>query len=293
MTLAVCALPCAVTLALVAALGIAVSYGLATVLQSVGARRTAGSEGLDPGLLVRLLGSLLYLVGLALDGVGFLLTVVALQTLPLFVVEAFTAGALAVTAVAAAAWLRLPLSRAEWLGVAAVTAGLVALGLSAGADEEVAVSTVERWLPLAAALVLGLLAVGAARVPGRLGVTALGAVAGFGFGLVGIATRLLADPISLTGLLSDPAAYAVVLAGALSLLALATALQRGSVTSATAAMVVAETVIPSLIGLALLGDRIRDGYQLVAAVGLILAVAGSVALARLGELPDQQPATTV
>ena len=33
--------------------------------------------------------------GLALDGAGFLLTVVALQTLPLFVVEAFTAGALA------------------------------------------------------------------------------------------------------------------------------------------------------------------------------------------------------
>jgi hypothetical protein len=237
-----------VTLALVAAVGLAVSYGLATVLQSVEARRATPSEGLDPGLLVRLLGSLPYLAGLALDGVGFLLTVVALQTLPLFVVEAFTAGALAVTAVAAAAWLRLPLSRGEWLGVAAVTAGLVALGLSA-----------------------------------------LGAVAGFGFGLVGIATRLVADPISLTGLLSDPAAYAVVLAGALSLLALATALQRGSVTSATSAMVVAETIIPSLIGLALLGDRIRDGYQLLAAGGLLLAVAGSVALARLGELPDQQP----
>ena len=89
-------------LALFAAAGITISYGLATVLQSVGAKSTAGSEGLDPGLMVRLLRSVPYLIGLALDGAGFLLTVVALQSLPLFVVEAFTAGALAVTAVAAA-----------------------------------------------------------------------------------------------------------------------------------------------------------------------------------------------
>ncbi len=90
--------------------------------------------------MVRLLGSIPYLIGLALDGAGFLLTVVALQSLPLFVVEAFTAGALAVTAVAAAVWLKMPLSRGEWLGVAAVVAGLVALGLSAGEGEEVELS---------------------------------------------------------------------------------------------------------------------------------------------------------
>ena len=114
-------------LALLAAAGIAVSYGLATVLQSVGAKSTTSSDGLDPGLLVRLLRSVPYLVGLALDGAGFLLTVVALQSLPLFVVEAFTAGALAVTAVAAAMWLKIPLSRGEWIGVGGGRAGLVAL----------------------------------------------------------------------------------------------------------------------------------------------------------------------
>ena len=117
---------------LVAAAGVALCYGMATVLQSIGAKSTEEHEGLDPGLLVRLLRSGPYLLGLGLDGGGFALTVVALQTLPLFVVEAFTAGALAVTAVAAALWLKLPLSRAEWAAVAAVTVGLVAVGLSAG-----------------------------------------------------------------------------------------------------------------------------------------------------------------
>ncbi len=274
-------------LALLAAAGIAVSYGLATVLQSVGAKGTASSEGLDPGLLVRLLRSVPYLAGLALDGAGFLLTVVALQTLPLFVVEAFTAGALAVTAVAAALWLKIPLSRGEWVGVGAVVAGLVALGLSAGADEDVALAAWAKWLPLVASLALLLVTIPAARIPGRAGVTVLGALAGFGFGLVGIATRTLEDPISPLGLLTDPSTYGIVAAGGLALLALATALQRGGVTQATAAMVVAETVIPSAIGLAFLGDRIRPGWEVVAGIGLVVAIAGAVALSRLGEIPAE------
>jgi multidrug transporter EmrE-like cation transporter len=274
-------------LALLAAAGIALAYGLATVLQSVGATSTTSSEGLDPGLLVRLLRSIPYLIGLALDGAGFLLTVVALQSLPLFVVEAFTAGALAVTAVAAALWLKVPLSRGEWAGVAAVVAGLVALGLSAGADEDVALDAWAKWLPLAVSLVLLLVTIPAARIPGRAGVTVLGALAGFGFGLVGIATRTLESPITVTGLLTDPATYGIIAAGGLALLALATALQRGGVTQATAAMVVAETVIPSAIGLAFLGDRIRPGWEVVAGFGLIVAIGGAVALSRLGEIPEQ------
>ena len=274
-------------LALLAAAGIALSYGLATVLQSVGAKSTTSSAGLDPGLLVRLLRSVPYLVGLALDGAGFLLTVVALQSLPLFVVEAFTAGALAVTAVAAALWLKIPLSRGEWIGVGAVVAGLVALGLSAGADEEVALETWAKWLPLGVSLLLLLVTIPAARIGGRLGVTVLGALAGFGFGLVGIATRTLESPITVTGLLTDPSTYGIVAAGGLALLALATALQRGGVTQATAAMVVAETVIPSAIGLAFLGDRIRPGWEVVAGIGLLVAIGGAVALSRLGEIPAE------
>jgi multidrug transporter EmrE-like cation transporter len=280
-------------LALLAAAGIALSYGLATVLQSVGAKSTTSSEGLDPGLLVRLLRSAPYLVGLALDGAGFLLTVVALQSLPLFVVEAFTAGALAVTAVAAAVWLKIPLSRGEWIGVGAVVAGLVALGLSAGADEDVALDTWTKWLPLGVSLLLLLVTVPAARIPGRAGVTVLGALAGFGFGLVGIATRTLETPITVTGLLTDPSTYGIIAAGGLALLALATALQRGGVTQATAAMVVAETVIPSAIGLAFLGDRIRPGWEAVAGIGLIVAISGAVALSRLGEIPGEpEPAAS-
>jgi hypothetical protein len=58
-----------------------------------------------------------------------------------------------------------------------------------------------------------------------------------------------------------------------------TALQRGSVTSATAVMFAVETVVPAGIGLVFLGDATRPGFAVVAALGFVLTIAGTLALA--------------
>ncbi|GLF95584.1 hypothetical protein SYYSPA8_14825 [Streptomyces yaizuensis] len=67
--------------------------------------------------------------GLALDGLGFLLQIVALRSIPLYAVGAALAASLAVTAVAAGRSLGARPARAEWSAVGAVRAGpaLVAL----------------------------------------------------------------------------------------------------------------------------------------------------------------------
>ena len=75
-----------------AALVAAVAYGVASVLQSVAARRSAASTGLDPRLLVRLLRQAPYVAGVALDLLGFLASVAALHRLPLFFVAAAVAS---------------------------------------------------------------------------------------------------------------------------------------------------------------------------------------------------------
>ena len=85
-------------------------------------------------------------------------------------------------------------------------------------------------------------------------------------------------------LLRSPATYALVAAGVLAMLTYSIALQRGTVTQATAPLVVGETVAPALVGLLLLGDQARPGWGWVAVVGFALAVAGAVSLARHGEL---------
>ena len=111
---------------------------------------------------------------------------------------------------------------------------------------------------------------------------ALGTIAGFGFGAVGIAARVLNGFAPLT-LLRDPAAYAVAAAGIVSFVFYATALEGGSVTVATSAVVLAETLPPALVGVLFLGDTTRPGMTPVAAAGFLLAVASAVTLARFGE----------
>ena len=55
---------------LAAALVACVCYGVASVLQAVGARRVERAEQIDHRLLVRVLGSMPFLAGTALDAVG-------------------------------------------------------------------------------------------------------------------------------------------------------------------------------------------------------------------------------
>lgn len=277
-------------LGLVGAFGSALCYGIASVLQALAARRTTAVEGLDVRLILRLTRSWRYLLGVALDGAAFLLSLAALRSLPLFVVQSVVASFLAVTAVLSAVVLQVALPRVDKIGIAVVIAGLVLVGLSAAEDAPVPVARSVSWGVLAAAVVLVAVAVPLAKLKGRAGAAGLGSVAGLGFSVVAIATRVLPAPLTVKGLLTDPAAYGLVLSGALALLTYSTALQRGSVTMATAPLVVLETVVPAGVGLLLLGDSPRPGWGWVATAGFVIAVLGALSLARHGELqPAAEP----
>ena len=65
-----------------------------------------------------------------------------------------------------------------------------------------------------------------------------------------------------------------MVAAVLAMLTYSTALQRGTVTQATAPLVVGETVAPALVGLLLLGDEPRQGWGWAATLGFALAVGG-------------------
>jgi drug/metabolite transporter (DMT)-like permease len=222
-------------------------------------------------------------VSVVIDLCGFIAQLVALRRLPLFAVQAMVAANLAVIAVLAAVIIGATLSLREWLAVIGVVAGVGLLGSSAGAEGASHPGAVFKLVLIAATGVLGVAGVVAARLlrdPARTLV--LGTVAGFGFGAVGIAARVLNGFAPLT-LLRDPAAYAVAAAGIVSFVFYATALESGSVTVATSAVVLAETLPPAVVGVLLLGDTTRHGLTPVAAVGFGLAVVSAVMLARFGE----------
>jgi drug/metabolite transporter (DMT)-like permease len=277
-------------LGLLGAVGAALCYGVASVLQALAARRTARTEGLDPSLMLRLARSWQYLLGLALDGFAFVLSIAALRTLPLFVVQAIIASFLAVTAILGAIVLKMPLTRGDKIGVGVVIGGLVLVGLSAAEDSATTGGPVLSWGVLLVAVALGLLAIPLGGLRGGVGAASLGALAGLAFGAVSVAARILPAPLTVHGVLTSPATYGLLAAGAVALLTYSTALQRGSVTVATAPLVVMETVAPALVGVFLLGDRPREGWAWVAVIGFVLAVGGAISLARHGEVAVDEPA---
>ena len=285
-------------LALAAAFAAALCYGVGSVLQAVAARSTDSVEGLDPRLLVRLLRSWKYLVGVGLDSLGFVLSLAAVRALPLFVVQAIVASFLAVTAVLGAIFLKMPLTRRDRIGLAIVVLGLALVAASAAEDRTVDVSRAEEWGVLVAAVLLGVAALPLARMPGGRGAAALGSIAGLAYGATAVASRMLPGDLSLDGiggevgtLLTSPATYALVVAGVLAMLTYSIALQRGTVTQVTAPLVVGETVAPALVGLLLLGDHARPGWGWVAVAGFTLSVAGAVSLARHGEVETEEAAS--
>ncbi|MEU9080501.1 hypothetical protein [Kitasatospora sp. NPDC048538] len=273
---------------LLSALLAALLTGTATVLQAVGARRAATSP--QTGETAALAGALRqwpFLVGVGMDMLGFAAELVALGRLPLYVVEAALASALAVTAVGASRVLGVRLRRSEWLGVAAVCAGLCVLALTAGRDGQ---GKGDEALRLGVLLVAVLL-LGAGRLVVRFGgarrTPLLGLVAGLQFGVVGVAARVLPDP-RLPDLLTEPSAYAIAVAGLGGFAALTWAMQHGSVTAATAAMVLGETLGPAAVGVLVLGDHTRHDLAPLAVLGFAAAVIGALTLARFGDA--EQPA---
>ncbi|MGW0904075.1 hypothetical protein [Streptomyces sp. NPDC002853] len=269
---------------MICALGSAVCFGTASVFQAIAARATAPGtgSGVDPALLLRAVKQWRYVVGLGLDGLGFLLQIVALRSIPIYAVGAALAASLAVTAVVASRMLRVRLSGVEWAAVGVVCAGLAMLGLASGDEGERTGSTTLRYVLLGVAVGVLLLGAVTGRLSGRGRAPALGLGAGLGFGVVEVAVRLI-DDVSPGALVRNPATYALLVGGGAAFLLLTSALQRGSVTTATAGMVIGETVGPAVVGVVWLGDRTRSGMEWVAVLGFAIAVAGALALARFGE----------
>lgn len=279
---------------LLAALLSALCYGVASVMQAISVRAASrrsmaqvarAGEGVDAGLLVRMARQGLFLASIAIDLVGFIAQLIALRRLPLFAVQAIMASNLAVTAVCAAWLMKARLAIREWLAVAGVVAGVSLLGLSAGPEGAAKVGREFELGLIVAVAVVGVSGFAVARLPNPVRTPALGAIAGLGYAALAVAARILPGfgPLQLV---RSPAAYTVAAAGIVSFLLYATALEGGSVTTATAAVILAETAPPAIVGVAFLGDKTRPGLTAVAALGFAMAVVCALALARFGEASD-------
>jgi drug/metabolite transporter (DMT)-like permease len=275
-------------LGLLAVIGSASVFGVAAICQAIAARSLPVSSALDPRLIAGLLRRPVFWLAIGLNLLGFVLHVVALRLLPLFVAQAGVSASLAVTAVLAVRLLGDSLRRLEQLSVLGVCVGLAMLSVAAGETGATRSDSALTAALFAAVAVVAVLGVWASRGSGSWSVLGLGCVAGTGFAAVSVATRLVTD-LSPGALVGDPAAYVLVVSGALAFLFYSLGLQRGKVTGVTAPLVLVQTALPALVGIALLGDVVRMGWVPFMVAGLLLTGGCAIALGRF-EAP-REPVT--
>lgn len=282
-------------LGLGAALGAAVLFGVAAILQAVGSRKVPTESELDPRRLGAFVAALLrqgpFLAALVLNLAGFGLHFVALRLLPLYLAQAGIAASLVVTALLATRWMGDKLSAVEWGAVIAVCAGLGVLAVSAGHAGESA-----RHHGLTIGVLVGLIVIivlgAVASRSEHAGATALlGLLAGLGYAGVAISARLLEDG-SISELLQGFTTYTLPLSGALAFILYSLALQRGSVTLATTPMIALQTITPAAVGVFVLDDAVRAGWGVAAVGGFVLTAIGALVLVRFESVKDASETAT-
>ncbi|GAY16442.1 hypothetical protein [Mycobacterium sp. shizuoka-1] len=277
-------------------------YGVSSVLQAYGARRSAaaardrGATGHvtatgGPTLLSTMHAALTvaFIVGIVLDVIGFAGSAVSARLIPLFLSQTIISANLVVTAVLGIAVLGIGLHTRDWIAITAVIASLFVLGLGSGERGPVNHDRPIHWIVLAVSVLIVLGGIALTRILGSRSAVMAGLIAGVLFGMLAVGVRVLdgLEPLQPWILLADPAAWTVAFAGIGGFYLHTVALQLGSVNGATAALVVGETVVPGVIGVVFLGDSSRPGMGWVVALGFVGAVGGAVAVAVFGAVGHQ------
>ena len=257
-------------LALAEAAAGAVGYGAASVVQARAARD-------DDGLGV--VAKPWYAAGLVADLLAWVASILAMRSLPLFVVQSLLATSRAVTVLLAWPVLGHRPARRDALAIGVVVLTLIGLAWSAG-PEVAGASGGGLLAAVVGALVLGIgWFVGRARAGGGVEHALL---AGWAFSWLAVCVRALPLPPGLgaagRAAATEPLAWAVAAFGVLGTLAFARAVQRGRVGPVTATMWVVEVLVSGAVGILALGDGVRTGTGGLAAGCVVAALAACVVL---------------
>ena len=262
-----------VKFAYVAAFATAVLYGVSAVLEDHAAKAVPVTGASGKRAAVKATLSPVYVVGMVLSILAWVASLIALRRLPLFAVQAIAAGSVGV--VVLLTWMRTrraPQQR-EVVLLVALAAGLTALAVSAAPGRPHHIGAAFQVGVVLGVVVTAVAAAIASKSIGRRGSAALGAVSGLADGGMALCARAVhLHPHHRLHLLVDPVAWSILVFAVIGVITFAGSLQRGPASVALACQQAVLTVVPSAIGLVVLGDRAKNGYVPLTVAGFVVTV---------------------
>jgi drug/metabolite transporter (DMT)-like permease len=278
--------------AVLLALGGALAYAAASVLQQREAEADAGADqGSAVGggfrLVLRLARRPIWLAGLGADAVGYGLQALALGVGELLVVQPVLTSGILFALPAGAWWSGRRLGRADFAWACALAIGLTAFVLLAGTDGGRDFASTRAWLVCAAVAtpVLVVCLVAAARSQGTRRAVLFAFATGVLFGVTAALTKasvVLLDHHGF-GAFRHWEPYALVVLGALGFVLNQRAFQAGSLTASLPTLTVVEPIVAALLGITMLHETLpTEGVaEWVALVASVVAmIAATIVLSR-------------
>lgn len=259
---------------LLAAFACAICNGTAAVLQKISADKEKDVSSLDARFLWRLFQNKPYAAGVALDILGWLLTLFAVQYLPLFLVEAIIAANIVVTAVVERLLLHRPMRSKAYLAIAIILAGLTVLALAASPEKAEPINGMLKWLIILAPIPIAMAGYVLARSKTYSASIGLAILGGIAFGDTSIVGRIFSLSQPAWHTVYSPLVFALIASGILGILLFSIALQRAQATTINASMAASQTLVPAIIGIVFLGDDARHGMWYLVVLGISLVLGG-------------------
>jgi drug/metabolite transporter (DMT)-like permease len=273
-------------LAVIAGLGSALCYALASVLQ----QRAAAAEPLDQsmriGLLARLVRRPLWIAGMAADVLGFVLQFVALGHGSLVLVQPLLVSGLLFALPLGALASGRRMERQDWMGSALVVAGLSIFLVVGNPGHGRAHAKGGAWVTLAIVVVVlcGALLVTARRTEGSRRAILLASAGGVLYGFTAALTKSVAHLLDrgLLEVLSSWQTYALITGGVLGLVVTQSAFQAAPLVASLPMLTVVDPLASIAIGAFVFHEHLASSPAAVPAeaAGLAALVAGVFVLAR-------------
>ena len=283
--------------AVLLALGAALAYAAASVLQQREAEADAGTDRAraDQGstvgggirLVLRLARRPIWLAGLGADAVGYGFQALALGVGELLVVRPVLTSGILFALPAGAWWSGRRLGRADFAWACVLAVALTAFLLLAGTDGGRDFASTGAWLVCAAVAtpVLAVAMVAGARSQGTRRAVLFAFATGVLFGITAALTKatvVLVDHHGF-GALGHWEPYALVVLGALGFVVNQRAFQAGSLTASLPTLTVVEPIVAAVIGVTMLHETVpTDGALewIAVVVSVVAMVASTVWLSR-------------
>lgn len=262
-----------------------------SVLQRKAGKQVSQGENLSLRLVWSMLREKAYLGGILAVTIGFLLQASALGNGELSVVEPILVLELPFTLLLATRVFHTRLHRREWGSAAAMAVGLAAMlwSLSPSGGH----STNVRWYVWVVAIGINVAFIAVMVAWGRRGpagggphtgqssalqAAVLAVGAGAGFGLTAALIKGMTNQFSqgFTVLLTSWQLYAMIVAGALSMFLVQSAMNAGRLVAAQPGLTLTDPIVSILWGVIVFREQVRTGWYLALMIAGGLAVAGAV-----------------